>query len=331
MTLASKRSGTVILRARRPYDGRALNLRFIEAFVWVARLRSFTAAAEKLYTTQAAISARIATLEDDFGVKLFERDKRTVALTPSGEELLAYAEQLLGISARMLEAVSDRATYEGFVSIGVIEAVVHTWLPEMLKRLRQQFPKVRVEIHSYITADLHEELLKGNIDLALTAKALAHPTIQNSSICEFPMAWVIAPTAAGNPKASDAELLDRLPILTFLRDSFVYRDVVAKLGPYCVARINPISSIAAMVSVVRTGYGLATLPRAAIGPELESLALIALAGVPELAALPVIASRRAQSESPLAAAVIRVALEAAQAFSSGRAADIVVAAAGDRI
>ena len=106
-----------------------MNLRFIEAFVWVARLRSFTAAAEKLYTTQAAISARIATLEDEFGVKLFERDKRTVALTHSGEELLEYAEQLLGISARMVEAVSDRATYEGFVAVGVIEAVVHTWLP----------------------------------------------------------------------------------------------------------------------------------------------------------------------------------------------------------
>ena len=173
-----------------------MNLRFIEAFVWVARLRSFTAAAEKLYTTQAAISARIATLEDDFGVKLFERDKRTVTLTHSGEELLKYAEQLLGISARMLEAVSDRATYEGFVSVGVIEAVVHTWLPELLERLRQQFPKVRVEIHSYITADLHEELLNGNIDLALTAEALANPAIQNSSICNFQIGWITAPNAS---------------------------------------------------------------------------------------------------------------------------------------
>ena len=97
-----------------------MNLRFIEAFVWVARLRSFTAAAEKLYTTQAAISARIATLESDFGVKLFERDNRTVTLTHSGEDLLRYAEQLLGISARMLEAVSDRATYGGFIAVGVI-------------------------------------------------------------------------------------------------------------------------------------------------------------------------------------------------------------------
>ena len=162
-----------------------MNLRFIEAFVWVARLRSFTAAAEKLYTTQAAISARIATLEADFGVKLFERDKRTVTLTPSGEELLKHAEELLGISARMLEAVSDRATYGGFIAVGVIEAVVHTWLPELLGRLRQRFPKVRVEIHSYITADLHEELLNGNIDLALTAEALASPAIENSRICGF--------------------------------------------------------------------------------------------------------------------------------------------------
>jgi len=70
-----------------------MNLRFIEAFVWVARLRSFRAASEKLHTTQTAISSRIASLESDFGVRLFERDKRTVTLTHSGEELLNYAEE----------------------------------------------------------------------------------------------------------------------------------------------------------------------------------------------------------------------------------------------
>jgi DNA-binding transcriptional LysR family regulator len=307
-----------------------MNLRFIEAFVWVARLRSFTAAAEKLYTTQAAISARIASLEDDFGVKLFERDKRTVALTHSGEDLLEYAEQLLGISARMVEAVSDRVTYEGFVSVGVIEAVVHTWLPELLKRLRQRFPKVRVEIHSYMTADLHEELLKGNIDLALTAETLANPAIQNSSICAFQMGWITVPTATEDSHVTDAELLSRLPILTFLRDSLVHRDVVAKLGPYSVARINPISSIAAMVSLVRAGYGLATLPRAAIAPALDSGELVALEGVPELAPLPVVACRRRQSESPLVAAVVHLAIEAALVYSSASHPGMVVVDA-DRI
>jgi len=312
------------LRGRAPYDGRFVNLRFIETFVWVARLRSFTAAAEKLNATQTAISARIATLEEDFGVKLFERDKRTVALTHAGEELLKYAEELLGLSARMLQAVSDRGSYEGFVSVGVIEAVVHTWLPDLLGRLRQQFPKVRVEIHSYITADLHDELLNGNIDLALAVEALESPTIENNLICAFKMGWITAPPAVETPAFSDAEFLKRLPILTFLRGSLVYRDVIAKLGPYSVARINPISSIAAMVSLARIGYGVATLPIAAIVPALDSGELIALDGAPELSPLPVIASRRRQSESPLVPAVVRLATETARAFATTARPDLLV-------
>ena len=79
-------------------------------------------------------------------------------------------------------------------------------------------------------------------------------------------------------------------------------------------RPDPISSIAAMVSLGRTGYGLATLPPAAIGPALDSAELIALAGVPELAPFPVIASRRRQSESPLVEAVVHLAVEAAHAY-----------------
>jgi DNA-binding transcriptional LysR family regulator len=305
-------------------DVRAVNLRFVEAFVWVARLRSFTAAAEKLDSTQTAISARIATLEEDFGVKLFERDKRTVTLTRAGDELLQYAEQLLGISARMLEVISDRAVYKGFIGIGVIESVVHTWLPDLLGRLRQQFPKVRVEIHSYMTANLHEELLNGNIDLALTAEPLGNPAIQNSSVCGLQMGWIAAGTETEDLHGSHAELLSRLPILTFLPGSAVYRDVVAKLGPYSVARINPISSIAAMTALARTGYGVATLPRAAIAPVLESGELVALAGVPELSPALIVASRRKQSDSPLAEAVVRLAIDAAHAHSRSARPGLVI-------
>jgi len=301
-----------------------MNLRFIEAFVWVARLRSFTAAAAKLHTTQAAISARIATLETDFGVKLFERDKRTVTLTNSGEELLKHAEELLGMSARMWEAVSDRAAYGGFIAVGVIEPVVNTWLPELLRGLRQQFPKVRVEIHSYTSADLHEELLKGNLDLALTAEAIANPAIENSSICGFKMGWIVAPIARGNPPLSDVELLHDLPILTFLRNSLVYRDVVAKLGPYCVGRINPMSSIAPVVALVRAGYGLATLPLAVIASEFESGALIGLRAGPELALLPVIASRRRPCESPLVEAAVQLAIKTARIYASASRPGFVV-------
>ena len=301
-----------------------MNLRFIETFVWVARLRSFTAAAEKLHATQAAISARIATLEADFGVKLFERDKRTVTLTPSGEELLKHAEQLLDISARMVEAVSDRGAYGGLIAVGVMEAVVHTWLPELLRRLRQRFPKLRVEIHSYNSRDLHEELLSGALDLAFTAETIASPAIHNSSVCAFELGWVIAPSARGNPRLSDVELFDHLPILTFLRNSRLYGDVVANLGPYCTAPINPISSIAALVGLARAGYGLATLPLAVVASALDAGELIALEGAPSLPRISVIASRRRPSESPLVEAAVQLATEAAQSYSNANRAGCVV-------
>lgn len=61
-----------------------MNLRFLETFVWVARLKSFRLTAEKLFTTQASVSSRIAALEADLGVKLLLRDSRGVSLTPEG-------------------------------------------------------------------------------------------------------------------------------------------------------------------------------------------------------------------------------------------------------
>ena len=72
-----------------------MNLRFLETFVWVARLKSFRLTAEKLFTTQASVSSRIAALEADLGVKLLLRDSRGVSLTPEGGKVLEYAERML--------------------------------------------------------------------------------------------------------------------------------------------------------------------------------------------------------------------------------------------
>jgi DNA-binding transcriptional LysR family regulator len=65
----------------------------IETFMWVATLGSFRGAAQKLNTTQPAISQRIAQLEREVGVKLLQRDRRMVLPTPSGRQLMVYAEK----------------------------------------------------------------------------------------------------------------------------------------------------------------------------------------------------------------------------------------------
>ena len=86
------------------------DLRNLETFVWVARLGGFRLAAEKLNTTQPAISARVATLEQEFGVRLFERKQRRAALTAKGLELLGYAEQMLQLRTDMVRSVGAAAS-----------------------------------------------------------------------------------------------------------------------------------------------------------------------------------------------------------------------------
>lgn len=89
-----------------------MNLKFLETFVWVAKLKSFRLTAEKLFTTQASISSRIAVLESELGVKLFLRDSRGVSLTPEGLKVLDYAEQMMvtmqGLK-QSLETTSSRS------------------------------------------------------------------------------------------------------------------------------------------------------------------------------------------------------------------------------
>ncbi|MDR3221721.1 MAG: LysR family transcriptional regulator, partial [Candidatus Accumulibacter sp.] len=78
-----------------------MNLKFIEAFVWVARLGSITRAAKKLCLTQSAVSNRIAALEDEFGVELINRRNPHFRLSNAGTRFLDYAEKLLVIQREM--------------------------------------------------------------------------------------------------------------------------------------------------------------------------------------------------------------------------------------
>lgn len=92
-----------------------MNLRFLETFVWVARLRSFRLTADKLFTTQASISARIAALEEELGVRLFDRDTRGVQLTPDGHKVLEYADRMVSTLRKMCQRF--------FMGAGVVAAL----------------------------------------------------------------------------------------------------------------------------------------------------------------------------------------------------------------
>ena len=106
----------------------------LETFLWVVTLGSFRGAAQKLNTTQPAISQRIAQLEREMGVKLLQRDRRAALPTPSGRQMMVYAEKLIGLRSEMLASIGDRSAMRGVLRLGVAETIVHTWLPQLIKQ-----------------------------------------------------------------------------------------------------------------------------------------------------------------------------------------------------
>ena len=111
-----------------------MNIRFLETFVWLARLRNFRLTAERMHATQAAISSRISALEQEMGVQLFDRGSREVTLTQVGTKALPFAEQILKLNQSMLDSVGDRSKISGLLRLGAVESIIHTWLPDLLKR-----------------------------------------------------------------------------------------------------------------------------------------------------------------------------------------------------
>jgi len=95
-----------------------VDFKSIETFLWVVTLGSFRGAGQRLNTTQPAISQRIAQLEREMGVKLLNRDHRVASPTPSGRQMLVYAEKLIGLRAEMMTEICDRSAVRGVLRAG---------------------------------------------------------------------------------------------------------------------------------------------------------------------------------------------------------------------
>ncbi|CDG84994.1 LysR family transcriptional regulator [Janthinobacterium agaricidamnosum] len=299
-----------------------MNTRFLEAFVWAARLGSFRTAAEKLHITQAAISNRIASLEQDFGTRLFDRDTREIRLTFAGRKLLVHAERMLELCRDMYAASAAPSNVVGEVRIGAIETVVHTWLIPFLQRVQERYPGIEIQLTSESTRRLHEQLQQGELDIALQTDMLAGEHIRNTSSGAIAMGWVGCAAGWPDPDTvfSVAQLAER-PIVTMNRGSQPDTALKALCQTEGVIpqRIHNVSSISAIVRLVKAGFGIAVLPLAPLRDEIDqgNIALIRCAS--QLRPQRIVISYSKDLTSDAIELVALLACEEAERFAQGLA------------
>lgn len=172
-----------------------MEIRQLRAFIAIAESGTFTAGAQRVHVTQAAISMQIRQLETEIGAKVFVRAPRHVILTEAGEQLLERARQILREHDAALEEIAELAGAErGRLRIGSASAMVLTdQLPRILRELRRQHPGAEISVVSGTSEALVEHIVAGELDIAFVSLPVDVRGIQTEGLSEDELVAIASP------------------------------------------------------------------------------------------------------------------------------------------
>jgi len=153
-----------------------MNISYLKTFVTVAKLKSFSKAAQELRLTQPAVSFQIHSLEKELREVLFDRTGQSVSLTEAGEIFLKYAETIVNLSEKLYDELAElKMLVRGRLEIGASNIPGEYILPRILGEFKSIYPEVEIKLHVYDTGEVISLLLAHEINLGFcgaTAKAV---------------------------------------------------------------------------------------------------------------------------------------------------------------
>lgn len=233
----------------------------LEAFVAAWEFGSFTKAAEQLGYTQSGLTQMISGLERELGLKLLDRGHFGTTLTPEGEQLLPYINDLIGSGKRLTNEIERILTAKSdTVRIGAYSSITKYWLPSILQYYRKICPDVSLEIMDGGRKQLYQMILNSQLDLAFVSRT------DESGVEWFPLGE--DPLLAVLPPDSHlADGMDKFPLSLYQSRRFLMpslgfdSDILAVLGPQSVEPDIRHTSVNddAVISMVSHGLGISML------------------------------------------------------------------------
>lgn len=147
-----------------------MSLRRLRTLVAIAETDTFSAAADVVHITHAAVSQQMQALEDELGVKLFDRDTRTPKLTPAGRQIVAKAQKLISDYDNLVPSVLNDDGLHGVIKLGVLRTTLTGLVPQAMAALKQKYPEIGLHLRPGLTATLLAEVERNNLDAAITTK-----------------------------------------------------------------------------------------------------------------------------------------------------------------
>jgi LysR family transcriptional regulator, transcriptional activator of the cysJI operon len=266
--------------------------RRLRVFYTVARLLSFTRAAETLHMTQPAVTFQVRQLEDYLNTRLFDRNHHRVALTESGRIVYEYAERIFELYAEMDHALKELAREaDGALTVGATREAAEQLLPALLRDFKRRRPELNLKLKILGADELLSEVANGAADMGVVAGQVTAGDLQ-VDLCQADELVVIAPPQHPLTCRGRAVIHDLADYFFIAREPGCW--VRETLARYLAASgidgevLKPaleLSSLEAIKGAVEVGMGIAILARSAVAQELEAGSLSCIRLEPPIARL----------------------------------------------
>jgi DNA-binding transcriptional LysR family regulator len=243
---------------------RHLDLNALRTFLAVAESPTYDSAGSLVGRSQPAVSQQMRRLETQLGLRLFRRSGRNNELTAAGVGMVSHARRILASHDEMLASVRGLAGGRGLVRLGAPPDIAETLLPDMLRRMAQACPDLRLELAIGRSPDLLQSLREGSLDLAIASRldeAQPHVLVRRASLV-----WLAAYDFQLGPD-------EAVPLLLPGEPSNVRRLALAALEragrPWVVRCTAP--DFAALRAAARAGWGVTLRTMDMLAPDLRML------------------------------------------------------------
>ncbi len=243
-----------------------MELRHLHYFITVAEELHFSRAAERLHISQPPLSQQIRGLEDELGVKLFERTKRQVHLTEAGKVFLERSYLVLAQLEQAIAVTQQIGRGEvGQLVIGFVDSATYTVLPEILRVFREQFPAVKLRLHEMTTAQQIQALHHKQVDIGIVRSAISESGLSVECFLQESLVLALPETHpfSAQTQLSLSTLADELFILFPARMGPVFYEQIihscqqAGFRPKVAQEAVQMQTI---VGLVAAGLGIAIVP-----------------------------------------------------------------------
>lgn len=277
----------------------------LEAVYWVVRLGGFAQAANKLHTTQSAVSKRVQELETLFDTPLFDRSLRTARLTEKGEEMYAVAKQLLEQRDLAVEQFLRPEVVQRRLRLGVTEVTAMTWLPRLVARVQAVYPKVLIEPDVDTGVSLRDKILADELDIAILADAFEDARFTVRPVGAMALAWMCKPGLIDTRKPLRLHQLAQHRLLLQGSKSgtgLVVDRWVNSQGLKLTGAVNT-NNVLALIGMAVSGLGVTYLPSQCLQPMVDAGMLTIIKVTPATPEVPYVAIYRSEQRSTLISSI----------------------------